>query len=467
MKKLIAIICMSITLLLASCSTPSSGDTDPTSNTQDITIDEKLDILSEAYTYLYPLVIMDATMIVQTNAEDATSQGAPINQITHTTELRNADTKSVVTPNVDTLYSTAWLDISKEPIIYTTPKTDRFMQTQVLDAWSNTAQVINEGGVYMIATPEQNVDTPDGVTRIDVPTSSVWFICRPVLDGEDDITNVLKLQSQMSLIPLSEYEKSSEYTPLKGEFKEENLYVPVDKVNSMDANTFFNLANNLMVDNPPAQVDLDLITRINKLNIGAGMTFDSKNIIADEEEFESTWQNLKNDCYTNWAKSVDSYSQSLGTWTYMGEPVGDFGTAYEYRAATALKALGANPIYVAMYLQATTDDNGDTLNGENTYIIHFDEIPPVLDKGFWSVTMYGDDNFLVDNEIDRYIINDRSDVLYNEDGTLDIIVSSEKPENTSNWLPAPDEGFHLWLRIYSPDIDAVNNDWKTPTIIKQ
>ncbi len=403
-------------------------------------------------------------MVMQTNAEQATSSFAPINQLVHTDELRNADTKSVVTPNVDTLYSTAWLDISEEPIIYTTPETNRFMQTQVLDGWSNTTDVINEGGQYMIATPDQTVDTPDGVTRIDVPTSMVWFICRPILNSNDDLPNVLELQNKMSLTPLSEYDNSTEYIPPKGTFKEENRYIPVDKVNSMDAITFFNKANELLLENPPTPEDSDLINRISILNIGAGMKFDSTSISSDQKELEDIWDTLKKDCYSNWSKSVENYSLEIGHWTYMGDPVGDFGTAYEYRAATALNALGANPVYVAMYLEATVNDTGTSLNGENTYIIHFDEVPPVLDKGFWSITMYGDDNFLVDNEINRYVINDRSDIAYNQDGSFDITISTTPPEYTANWLPSPSDGFHLWFRIYSPDTDVIYNNWTPPTI---
>ncbi len=463
MKKIVAIISAVSILLLAGCST-QSGDTNTTTAQQDVNVDEKLEILSEAYTYLYPLVIMDATLTMQTNSEEASPAGAPINQFTHTQELRNADTKSVVTPNVDTLYSTAWLDISKEPIIYTTPETDRFMQTQVLDAWSNTPEVISEGGAYMIATSDQDVETPEGVTRVDVPTSMVWFICRPVLDGDDDLSNVVKLQEQMSLIPLSEYDNAEEYNPPKGEFKEENVYVPVDKVNSMSANTFFNLANELLVNNPPATEDEEIVSKIKELNIGAGLTFDSTSIIEDEKEFENTWEDIKEECYTSWAKSSEEFSIEAGNWTYLGEPIGNFGTEYEYRAATALKGLGANPVQVAMYLQAKVDNNGESLSGKNTYVIHFDETPPVLEKGFWSVTMYGDDNFLVDNPIDRYVINDRSDIEYNEDGSLDIVVSAQAPEDDSNWLPAPEEEFHLWLRIYSPDVDGIYDGWKTPTI---
>ncbi len=484
MKKFIAIVCV-ISMLLAGCApnqsqpspeatieptaqnTPAPQDTPATEEhatpePQSDVDAQTWELLSDAYTYLYPLVMMDTTMVMQTNAEEPSESSAPINQITHTRELRNADTKSVVTPNVDTLYSMAWLDISSEPMIYTVPETDRFMQTQVLDAWTNTPQVIDHGGDYMIATPDQDVETPEGVTRIDVPTSMVWFICRPVLDGEEDMQNVIALQDQMSIVPLSAY--GQEYVPPTGEFNEEHVYIPVDTVNAMDADAFFNLANELLVQNPPATEDADLVTELATLNIGAGMTFSGTQITTDTQAFEAGWTQMQADCFESWIHAVSTFGKEIGMWTYAGEPVGNFETEYEYRAGIALSALGANPIEVALYLQSREDMNGDILNGQNTYTIHFDELPPVLEKGFWSVTMYGDDNFLVDNELDRYIINDRSDVVYNEDGSLDITVSANAPEDTTNWLPASQDGFHLLLRIYSPDVDEINAGWEPPTI---
>ncbi len=477
MKKLIAIVCV-LSVLLVGCAPTSSRATaesaapvlQNTPAAEEETISEPQtnaeariwDLLSDAYTYLYPLVMMNTTMVTQTNAEEASAMGAPINQILHTQELRNADTKSVVTPNVDTLYSTAWLDISDEPMIYTVPEADRFMQTQVLDAWTNTPQVIDAGGVYMIARPEQNIDTPEGVTRIDVPTSTVWFICRTVLDGEEDIENVMALQEQMSIVPLSAYEQ--EYVPPKGTFEEENMYVPVDRVNAMDAETFFNLANELLLQNPPAPEDIDVISEFSVLNIGAGMTFDRTEITTDTQAFETAWAQMQEACFENWILAVNAYGEELGMWTYAGEPVGNFLTEYEYRAGIALTALGANPIEVALYLQTKNDISGDMLNGQHCYTIYFDEVPPVLDKGFWSLTMYGDDNFLVENELDRYTINDRSDIVYGEDGSLEITVCADAPEDTTNWLPAPAGDFHLLLRIYSPDIDKINTQWESPTI---
>ena len=136
----------------------------------------------------------------------------------------------------------------------------------------------------------------------------------------------------------------------------------------------------------------------------------------------------------------------------------------------SLFGFGANPVSVAVYPKTDIDSDGNRLNGANKYILHFEAggLPPVEGYGFWSVTAYdSSNNFLIDNEIDRYCINDRSDIIYNEDGSLDIYIQSTEPENgSSNWLPVVDGDFHFVLRIYMPDESVVKNEWPTPIISK-
>ena len=113
-----------------------------------------------------------------------------------------------------------------------------------------------------------------------------------------------------------------------------------------------------------------------------------------------------------------------------------------------------------MYPKALEDLDGDSLNGKNKYVIHFDadKIPPV--DAFWSVTMYNSKFLLVENEIDRYNIGDRTPGLkYNDDGSLDILIQYEAPEDTSNWLPAPEDGFYLINRLYNPQEPALTGEW--------
>ena len=147
----------------------------------------------------------------------------------------------------------------------------------------------------------------------------------------------------------------------------------------------------------------------------------------------------------------------MGQWIYYGDPIGNFGTAYDYRTMVALMGLGANTTDIAIYPRTSTDSAGADLTGQKTYTLHFDALPPTVGNGFWSVTAYGEDNFLIDNPISRYCVNDRSGLHRNADGSVDVTLSKDAPEDTTNWLPVSDEKFHLFLRIYKPDWTALDS----------
>ena len=142
-------------------------------------------LLEEAYLYAFPLVLVDATKTVSTNTKTASASRAPVNQFIHARKLLDASSRTVVSPNVDTIYTQAWLDVSAEPQIYVVPETDRFFNVQVLDAWTNTAAVLEAPGAYAIAYSGWEGTLPEGVRRIDVPTRTVWTIARIMLSGPD------------------------------------------------------------------------------------------------------------------------------------------------------------------------------------------------------------------------------------------------------------------------------------------
>ena len=150
-------------------------------------IPDAQNLLEEAYLYAFPLVIMNATKIYSTNTETANNIRAPINQFNHARKLADASFRTVVTPNVDTIYTQAWLDLSEEPMIYVVPATDRFFNVQVLDAWTNTAAVLEEPGIYAIVRSGWQGTLPEGVRKIEVPTTTVWTIARIVLSGTEDL----------------------------------------------------------------------------------------------------------------------------------------------------------------------------------------------------------------------------------------------------------------------------------------
>ena len=329
-----------------------------------------------------------------------------------------------------------------------------------MDGWTNTAAVLDKAGAYAITLSTWEGKLPEGVIRIDVPTSMAWSITRIVLSGEEDLPNVYAIQGKMKLMPLSDYISGDTYEPPRGSYSEENDYIPVDKVLSMDPITFFNKANELMVKNSPTAADKEMLEKIAAVNIGPGMEFDISVLTGDVAE---NWKTMLTEIQLKLIKEGQKFSKKLGQWDYFGEPIGDFNTEYAYRALVALAGLGANTVEVALYPKIEQDADGNTLTGEKSYILHFESYPQVLEGGFWSVTAYGDDDFLIDNPIDRYCINDRSGLLANDDGSVDVILSEDAPKDTTNWLPVGVGGFHLFMRIYTPDMEALET-WMAPTI---
>ena len=410
-------------------------------------------LLEEAYLYAFPLVLVDATKTVSTNAKTPSANRAPVNQFIHARKLLDASSRTVVSPNVDTIYTQAWLDVSAEPQIYVVPETGRFFNVQVLDAWTNTAAVLEAPGAYAIAYSGWEGTLPEGVRRIDVPTRTVWTIARIMLSGPDDLPNVAALQSRMQLMPLSAYPAGPDAAP-EGSYSPENDFVPVEKVLAMTPQEFFDTANRLMETDPPAEADAPLLRSLAALSVGPGERFDAS-VLGPLGGLR--WKRMLLQLKSSLRAQAARYARQMGQWTYYGDPIGDFGTAYDYRTMVALMGLGANTTDVAIYPRTSTDSTGADLTGKKTYTLHFDALPPTVGTGFWSVTAYGEDNFLIDNPIRRYCVNDRSGLHRNPDGSIDVTLSKDAPEDTTNWLPVSDEKFHLFLRIYKPDWTALDS----------
>ena len=417
------------------------------------------ELLEQAYLYAFPLVLMDATRKVSTNTETPNGTRAPINQFIHAEKLADAASRAVVTPNVDTIYTQAFLDVGAEPMLYGVPQTDRFFNVQVLDAWTNTAAVLEAPGLYAITRSDWQGELPEGVQRIDVPTTRVWTIARIVLSGQEDLPNVRAIQDKMQLMPLSAYQMDS-WTAPAGKYDPAYDFVPVQHVLALSPQEFFDTANQLMETNPPAAADAPVLRELAALHVGPGEKFDDKALgLFSGLRWKLMLLQLKGKLKAEAA----NYAQQMGQWIYYGDPIGDFGTAYTYRAMVALMGLGANTTDVAIYPKTDVDSTGAVLTGKKTYTLHIEAEPPTKEKGFWSVTAYGEDDFLIDNAIDRYCVNDRSGLHRNPDGSIDIILSKEAPEDTTNWLPVGEGDFHLFLRIYKPDTAALEG-WQPPVV---
>jgi len=274
----------------------------------------------------------------------------------------------------------------------------------------------------------------------------------------------------MDMYTLSAHLNGTADSKPKGEFVEAENFIPRNFVLSRTMEQYFDLANQLMLLNPPAQEDAEMIAKLAAINVGPGMDFDPS-IFGTEEEVAALWAQNIQSVFAQVTLDAIPFAVKNGPWQMSGHPLGIWGTEYGYRAAVSIVALGANPVSMAVYPNASTDSEGNPLSGENKYIIHIDAnaFPPTYENGFWSITAYNEVNYLIDNEMNRYAIKNNTPYVLNEDGSLDIYVQKEKPadeKQLANWLPISEAAFQLYLRVYLPTEEVLANQWEMPSITK-
>lgn len=437
-----------------------------------LTIEEAKEITVDAYIYGYPLVTMDMTREVMTNVAAPADKKAPMGQFYNSHEYPDATFHDVTAPNADTLYSLAWLDVSKDPYILSLPDfNDRFYMMPMLSGWTDvftdpgTRTTGDKAATYAITGPNWKGTLPEGVKELKSPTSMVWILGRTYSTGTpEDYKKVWALQDQFKLVPLSSYGK--EYTAPAGTYNPTiNTKTPVrDQVNALSGEAFFNRLALLLKDNPPTDADAVIAAKMSKIGIVPGDKF----IInpADVGVKEAVKQTPKLGLEKIMAQETEA-GKVVNGWV-ITNGTGKYGTDYLQRAFVAFFGLGANLPDDAIYPVGKVDSKGEALSGKNKYTITFakDALPPV--KGFWSITMYNDQYFFVENSLKRYTVSPRNNLKTNEDGTTTLYIQNESPgkDLESNWLPAPKDGFILMMRLYWPEEAILSGSWNPPLIIK-
>ncbi len=429
-------------------------------------------IAVEAYTYLYPLVLMDLTRLQTTNVEtpNARPGRGPADTFMHLRKFPAADFRDVVKPNFDTLYSAAWLPLHDEPRIVSVPDAgDNYYLLPIYDMWSEIFACPGSrttGGVaasYAICGPGWEGTLPDGVERIDAPTPWVWIIGRtkafPAL-----YSHVHEFQDGMSAMPLSAWPGPAPAVTGTVDPAIDAETPPLRQVFALNAGDFFSYAAELMKEHAPHFNDWPVLKRLERIGIVPGESFD---IAAATPEARAALEAAVPAAI----KLITERQQTLDApndgWISLTESMGAWGTNYLRRACVDLIGLGANLAEDAIYPVSYVDVAGEPYSGEHDYKLHFaaDALPPV--HAFWSLTLYDDEGFQVANELDRFAIGDRDALEYNADGSLDILIQQARPESgTSNWLPSPGGSYNLCLRLYYPKPEALDGSWLPPGVAK-
>lgn len=432
-------------------------------------------LAQDAYIYGYPLVTMEMTRRVITNVAKVEGTHGPMGQIIKLREYPNASFRDVTAPNADTLYTTAFFDVGKEPWLLSIPDMkDRYFLFPMLDGWTNVFEVPGKrttgtgAQTYAITGPGWKGTLPTGVREYKSPTSIVWLLGRIYCTGTpEDYAAVHALQDQVKLMPLSSYGKP--YTPPAGTVDPSiDMKTAVrEQVNRMDPIAYFTLLAQLMKTNPPAVADAPELAKSARIGLVAGKDFDAGKLL--NADFAKRIPQVAFDRIMLQFK-VNKAIKDINGWGYTTK-TGLYGTDYFMRAFVTAIGLGANRPQDAVYPSSQKDGDGKAYDGANKYVLHFakGQMPPA--RGFWSVTMYDSDYFFVANPINRYSISARQNLKSNTDGSVDLYIQKDSPgaDKEANWLPAPSGKFQLMMRLYWPNErnpSILDGSWEPPAVKK-
>jgi len=397
--------------------------------------------------YLYGLAALEMA-----RARERT-MGPQANVFRHVRALATAASRRVTTPNNDTLYSSAWIDLRGGAVEIAVPETGRrYFSLALLDMHSNNFHIVGtrltNGKAHRIRLIPPNATPAVGEVR--APTWWVWAQGRTLVDSLTDLPAAHAVQDALGLFAPS---TSSQPAP------------PTMSANSAAAVAqFAAIAQLLDTEATPARADYELLARLRAQGLSASALAAADQRLHDACERGLTAARAEIRRVIDAAPLVDG-------WIYARPSIGDFGTDYLYRASTAVWGLAALPMSEAIYVRAAGPGPQASFDGTRTHSIRFDRdrLPPV--SAFWSLSLYellpSGELFFFDNPLQRYAIGDRTPGLaYGTDGSLEIHMAATDPGEArrSNWLPCPRGPFVLLLRAYLPTPAFADGRYRVPAV---
>jgi hypothetical protein len=449
---------IAIILILGACTNSPSR----------LTPEEVTKLTANAYVQSYPIVENYKGLYFY-GVLKSSPKYVPMNSLLHEAKLYSPSDKFVVSPNNDTYYSTGIFDLRAEPVIIKVPEVkERYYTFQLVSmttdnfGYIGTNSTGTKAGIYAITSPNFTGKLPDGVTEIKSPSEFIVVAGRTAVNAEnpDDSNLAIALQKKYEVGAIHNFYPNFEVK------KVAPIDFPPYKATDFQNETFFSKLNFLLQFIKLSDDEQKIMNRFESIGIKAGTQYDfyEKNPALKEaiKKGIELGERRVDSMATNLGKNVNGWELS-STADY-------FGTNYTLRTGWGKRAIYVNSPKEAYYPSIAVDTDGNKLNGNNQYSITFsaDNLPPA--KYFWSLTMYyAESKLLVENEIKRYSIGDRTKSMkYNNDGSLTIYFGIKKPkEGTGNWLPAPDGDFYMLMRLYGPSEKVLKGEWTPPAIIKQ
>jgi hypothetical protein len=439
---------------------------------QAISADEAQAIAGDAYLYFYSLITMDVTRKQLINTEPGKGIGGPMNMFVNIPAFPSADMKVVVRPNFDTLYSSAWLDLTTEPVVVSVPDTaGRYYLLPMLDMWTDVfaspgwRTTGTQAGNYLVAPPRWSGTVPAGVVRIDAPTPYVWIIGRTKTDGPPDYDAVRKIQANFKITPLSGWGQPPKPVQQVIDRSVDVKTPPKRLVDGMSGESFFTYAAELLKLHPPHITDQPIIAQMRRIGIEPGKSLDLASL---DPVVKKAMQGAPEAAQRLMAWKVATVARVSNNWSMNTDTMGVYGNYYLKRAIVTQLGLGANVPEDAVYPFNLGDEAGKPLDGANKYTVTFEKgaTPPA--DAFWSITLYDVEGFQVANPLDRFAVSSWMPFKYNSDGSLTLYFQSENPGkgNEANWLPAPKGPFTLTMRIYAPKSEVLTGKWNPPFVTR-
>jgi len=445
-----------------------------------ITPDEAREIAREAYVYGFPMVMGYKTMNAYCLDENSPEYKGPFNSLVCSARLYTPEDKAVVTPNADTPYCMAWADIRVEPVVITLPEVEpeRFYHFQLIDlythnfAYLGTLTTGNGPGNYLIAGTDWKGQTPDGIDKVIICETGMFFIVvRTQLFGPEDMDNVKAIQEKYNLQPLR---------PFLGDEaleKQETVEFPEWVEGEQFTSEAFKYLDVMLKLSDPVKEETEMHRRFQRLGIGTEEGFDLAGFSPEVREaveagVKEGFESIEAFLSENSSDPLMS-SRIFGTRRFLEQSAEGMQDAdiYLLRAAAAHMGLYGNSGSEAIYPTYLKDAQGRPLDASaHGYTLTFgkDSLPPV--NAFWSLTMYdAGSQLFIHNPLDRYLLNSSmmEDFDFGEDGSLTLYISkeptAEAPE--SNWLPAPDGPFYCVMRLYGPGQEALEGTWTNPPMV--